>query len=85
VIAMTASLRHRGPDDGGIWLDAGAGVALGRRRLSIIDVSAKSVQSTDPEAGARALAPAASRRTATLGDGHPDMSIARSGQSVAWA
>jgi asparagine synthase (glutamine-hydrolysing) len=37
--AMTAALAHRGPDDAGIWTDADAGVALGHRRLAIIDVS----------------------------------------------
>src|SRR5690348_16101769 len=37
--AMAAALRHRGPDDEGFWLDAGAGVALCHRRLSIIDLS----------------------------------------------
>jgi asparagine synthase (glutamine-hydrolysing) len=36
---MTTSLRHRGPDDGGTWVDAAAGVALGHRRLSIVDLS----------------------------------------------
>ena len=36
---MVASLSHRGPDDHGAWLDASAGVALGHRRLSIIDLS----------------------------------------------
>src|SRR5665213_2511115 len=39
VAAMTASLHHRGPDDGGLWTDPEAGVALGHRRLSIIDLS----------------------------------------------
>ena len=39
VAAMAATLRHRGPDDEGVWTDAGAGVALGHRRLSIIDLS----------------------------------------------
>ena len=39
LLAMTEALRHRGPDDGGIWLDASAGIALGHRRLSIIDLS----------------------------------------------
>ncbi|MGE5801467.1 MAG: asparagine synthase (glutamine-hydrolyzing), partial [Gemmatimonadota bacterium] len=36
---MTAVLQHRGPDDRGAWIDAEAGVALGLRRLSILDLS----------------------------------------------
>ncbi len=45
---MTGSLRHRGPDDDGHWFSPGAtagatesalGIALGHRRLSIIDVA----------------------------------------------
>src|SRR6266849_9987333 len=39
VSAMTETLRHRGPDDGGVWVDAEAGIALGNRRLAILDVS----------------------------------------------
>ena len=39
VAAMTATLVHRGPDAGGAWVDPAAGVALGHRRLSIIDLS----------------------------------------------
>ena len=35
IATMTASLRHRGPDDGAVFQDACA--ALGHRRLSIID------------------------------------------------
>jgi len=35
----TASLAHRGPDDSGIYVDASAGVGLGHRRLSILDLS----------------------------------------------
>ena len=38
--AMTATLAHRGPDDADLWIDPAAGVALGHRRLSIIDLSA---------------------------------------------
>jgi len=34
---MTAALRHRGPDDGDVWI--GDGAALGSRRLAIIDLS----------------------------------------------
>jgi asparagine synthase (glutamine-hydrolysing) len=36
---MTETLVHRGPDDGGVWIDEKAGVALGHRRLSILDLS----------------------------------------------
>ena len=36
---MSDRIRHRGPDDSGVWVDAEAGVALGHRRLSIIDLS----------------------------------------------
>lgn len=39
VTAMADSLVHRGPDDGGIWLDPQGGAAFGFRRLSIIDLS----------------------------------------------
>ena len=36
---MTAALGHRGPDGSGIWLDKSGKIALGHRRLSIIDLS----------------------------------------------
>lgn len=36
---MVAALRHRGPDDEGFWVDPANGVALGQRRLSILDLS----------------------------------------------
>lgn len=36
---MADILTHRGPDDGGAWADEEAGIALGHRRLSIIDLS----------------------------------------------
>ncbi len=40
VVAMTDTLRHRGPDDAGSFVDAVTGIALGTRRLAIIDLSA---------------------------------------------
>ncbi len=36
---MSDSIAHRGPDDAATWVDAEAGLGLGFRRLSIIDVS----------------------------------------------
>lgn len=37
--AMTDTLSHRGPDDSDIWVDRKNGVALGHRRLAILDLS----------------------------------------------
>jgi asparagine synthase (glutamine-hydrolysing) len=37
---MAQSLAHRGPDGAGTWVDAGAGIALGHRRLAILELSA---------------------------------------------
>jgi len=39
VTRMRETLDHRGPDDAGAWQDAEAGIALGFRRLSILDLS----------------------------------------------
>jgi len=39
VRTMAQTMRHRGPDDEGVWCSADRRVALGHRRLSIIDLS----------------------------------------------
>jgi asparagine synthase (glutamine-hydrolysing) len=41
---MAGALVHRGPDDGGVWTDPAAGVALSFRRLSIVDLSVEGHQ-----------------------------------------
>ncbi len=41
---MTDTLYHRGPDDRGTWIDKDAGIALGHRRLSMLDLSPKGHQ-----------------------------------------
>jgi asparagine synthase (glutamine-hydrolysing) len=37
--AMGDAVRHRGPDDGDVWVDQDAGIGLAHRRLSIVDLS----------------------------------------------
>ncbi len=44
VRAMTDELRHRGPDAEGIWHDETLGLALGHRRLAIVDLSPSGAQ-----------------------------------------
>lgn len=38
-MSMGQAIIHRGPDDGGQWWDADAGIGLSHRRLSIVDLS----------------------------------------------
>jgi asparagine synthase (glutamine-hydrolysing) len=54
---MCDAIAHRGPDDSGEWIDAGAGVAIGFRRLAIIDIS---------PAGHQPMVSASGRYVATL-------------------
>jgi asparagine synthetase B (glutamine-hydrolysing) len=39
VSEMAKTLRHRGPDDDATWTDAQTGIALGFRRLAILDLT----------------------------------------------
>jgi asparagine synthase (glutamine-hydrolysing) len=48
---MADALRHRGPDAGGVWTNAAAGVAFGHRRLSILDLSEAGAQPMRSECG----------------------------------
>jgi asparagine synthase (glutamine-hydrolysing) len=40
LVRMRDALAHRGPDDAGAWIDAEQGIALGHRRLAVVDLSA---------------------------------------------
>jgi asparagine synthase (glutamine-hydrolysing) len=53
---MNATLAHRGPDDGGLWVDPDSGVGLGHRRLSILDLSPLGHQPMLSECGRFVLA-----------------------------
>ncbi len=44
VADMTATLVHRGPDAGGQWTDAEHGVALGHRRLAVVELGDQGAQ-----------------------------------------
>jgi asparagine synthase (glutamine-hydrolysing) len=48
---MTDTLTHRGPDGTGVWADPEARVALGHRRLSIIDLSEAGAQPMTADGG----------------------------------
>ncbi len=39
ITCMTNAIQHRGPNDSGYWIDESAGLVLGHRRLSILDLS----------------------------------------------
>jgi len=54
-LRMARTLEHRGPDDSGTWVDAASGVALGHRRLSILDLSPEGSQPMRSACGRFAL------------------------------
>jgi asparagine synthase (glutamine-hydrolysing) len=51
IVAMRDTMTHRGPDDGGAWSSPAGRVALGHRRLSIVDVSHSGHQPMSNEDG----------------------------------
>jgi asparagine synthase (glutamine-hydrolysing) len=43
-LQMARAVRHRGPDDEGVWADPFEGIALGHERLAIVDLSVEGHQ-----------------------------------------
>ncbi len=56
VAVMADTLRHRGPDSGGVWCDPSAGFYLAHRRLSIVDLSSAGAQPMISSCGRYVLA-----------------------------
>jgi len=78
--AMTDAIAHRGPDADGQWFDADTVVALGHRRLSIVDLSA---------AGAQPMVSSSGRYVMAFNGeiyNHLDLraELAQAGQAPAW-
>ena len=48
---MCQAIVHRGPDDGCTWADEAAGIALGQRRLSIVDLTVAGRQPMSSHSG----------------------------------
>src|SRR5688500_20165790 len=39
LLGMAGRIRHRGPDDDGVWIEEGGRIGFAHRRLSIVDLS----------------------------------------------
>lgn len=55
LVDMTQALLHRGPDDEGYWQDPEAGIGLGFRRLSILDLTPEGHQPMHAHSGRHVL------------------------------
>jgi len=55
VARMCSAMVHRGPDDAGMWVDQAAGVALGHRRLAVVDLSSAGHQPMHSDDGSLIL------------------------------
>src|SRR5262245_51935384 len=51
IVQMRDSLRHRGPDDRGVWQSDDGRVTLGHRRLAIVDLSQRGHQPMSDRSG----------------------------------
>jgi len=50
-VLMGDSLRHRGPDDSGVWIEPGFGIGVSHTRLSIQDLSSAGSQPMNSQSG----------------------------------
>lgn len=79
-LSMAAAIINRGPDDGGVWADVEASIALAHRRLSVVDLS---------PAGHQPMASASDRYVIVFNGeiyNHLDMraELGKSGASFQW-
>lgn len=56
IVSMTNSIAHRGPDAEGFFVDSNSGIALGHRRLSVVDLSATGSQPMKSSCGRYVIA-----------------------------
>ena len=55
LIEMRETMIHRGPDDGGVWINPKETIGFAHRRLSIIDLSKKAIQPMLDDSGQYAI------------------------------